>query len=72
LKSLVANGDNNVYSDKIIHHFPGGPGSYQHKIESMTAFLNSIKNNNNILTSSIKVQKSRDFRKMFFNWTEKH
>jgi hypothetical protein len=24
------------------------------------------------LTSSIKVQKSRDFRKMFFNWTEKH
>jgi len=68
LKSLVTNGDNNVYSDKVIHHFYGGPGSYQHKIESMMSFLNSIKNNNNnTFISSNKPEKIRDFRKMFFN-----
>lgn len=43
LKSLVVNGDNNIYSDKVIHHFPGGPGIYQHKIDIMTTFLNRIK-----------------------------
>ena len=43
LKSLVVNNDNNIYSDKVIHHFPGGPGVYQHKIDYMTIFLNSIK-----------------------------
>jgi predicted O-methyltransferase YrrM len=51
LKSLVVNQDNNIYSDKVIHHFPGGPGIYQHKIDSMTIFLNNIKDftiNNNI------------------------
>ena len=44
LKSLVVNNDNNIHSDKVIHHFPGGPGVYQHKIEAMTIFLNNIKN----------------------------
>jgi hypothetical protein len=51
LKSLVVNNDNNIHSDKVIHHFPGGPGKYQHKINSMTIFLNNIKDftiNNNI------------------------
>ena len=51
LKSLVVNNDNNIYSNKVIHHFPGGPGVYQHKIDAMTIFLNSIKDftiNNNI------------------------
>ena len=51
LKSLVVNNDNNIHSDKVIHHFPGGPGVYQHKIDAMTIFLNSIKDfsiNNNI------------------------
>jgi predicted O-methyltransferase YrrM len=51
LKSLVANRDKNIYSDKVIHHFPGDPGVYQHKIYNMTIFLNSIKDftiNNNI------------------------
>lgn len=43
LKSLAVNNDNNIHSDKIIHHFPGGPGVYQHKIDAMTVFLNSIK-----------------------------
>jgi predicted O-methyltransferase YrrM len=51
LKSLVVNNDYNIHSDKVIHHFPGGPGIYQHKIDNMTIFLNSIKDctiNNNI------------------------
>lgn len=43
LKSLVVNNDNNIHSDKVIHHFPGGPGVYQHKIKGMTIFLNNIK-----------------------------
>lgn len=51
LKSLVVNNDKNIHSDKVIHHFPGGPGEYQHKIGSMTTFLNNFKDftiNNNI------------------------
>jgi predicted O-methyltransferase YrrM len=51
LKSLAINRNNNIYSDKVIHHFPGGPGIYQHKIETMNNFLNNIKEftiNNNI------------------------
>ena len=51
LKSLVVNNDNNIHSDKVIHHFPGGPGVYEHKIDAMTIFLNNIKDftiNNNI------------------------
>ena len=45
LKSLVVNNDHNIHSDKVIHHFPGGPGIYQHKIDYMTNFLNAIKEN---------------------------
>lgn len=51
LKSLVVNNDTNIHSDKVIHHFPGGPGIYEYKIDDMTIFLNSIKDftiNNNI------------------------
>ena len=43
LKSFVVNNDTNIHSDKVIHHFPGGPGVYQHKILTMTDFLNIIK-----------------------------
>jgi len=43
LKSLVVNNDMNIHSDKVIHHFPGGPGVYQHKIDAMEAFLNNLK-----------------------------
>jgi len=43
LKSHIVKNDNNIHSDKIIHHFAGGPGVYQHKIISMTYFLNNIK-----------------------------
>jgi len=44
LKQYVVNNDHNIYSNKIIHHFPGGPGIYAHKIVHMTNFLNTIKN----------------------------
>lgn len=46
LKTLVVNNDDNIHSDKIIHHFPGGPGVYQHKIVNMTNFLNHMKESN--------------------------
>jgi alpha-N-acetylglucosamine transferase len=42
LQKLVVNNDNNIHSDKVIHHFPGGPGIYEHKINAMTIFLNNI------------------------------
>ena len=51
LKRLVVNQDHNIRSDKVIHHFPGGPGAYENKIVYMTNFLNNIKDftiNNNI------------------------
>jgi predicted O-methyltransferase YrrM/lipopolysaccharide biosynthesis glycosyltransferase len=51
LKNYAVNNDSNIYSDKVIHHFPGGPGVYQHKINNMNTFLNDIKDftiNNNI------------------------
>ena len=43
LKSFVVNNDHNIHSDKVIHHFPGGPGFNQYKLLNMTNFLNSIK-----------------------------
>jgi predicted O-methyltransferase YrrM len=43
LNSFAVNNDANIHSDKVIHHFPGGPGNYPHKIESMTIFLNELK-----------------------------
>lgn len=43
LKSLAVNNDNNIHSDKVIHHFPGGPGKHEEKLLLMTKFLNSIK-----------------------------
>jgi hypothetical protein len=43
LNYLVVNNDNNIHSNKIIHHFPGGPGIYDHKLITMNNFLNSIK-----------------------------
>lgn len=52
LQSLVVNNDFNIHSDKVIHHFPGGPGNYYHKLVSMNTFLNSIKDvtiTNNII-----------------------
>ena len=53
LKSLVVNNDNNINSDKVIHHFPGGPGVYQNKIVAMTIFLNNLKNKYKLFTEKI-------------------
>ena len=60
LKSLVVNNDNNIHSDKVIHHFPGGPGEYEHKINKMNIFLNDIKDftlNNNINEAKAYIDK---------------
>jgi hypothetical protein len=54
LNSLAVNGDNNIHSDKVIHHFPGGPGVYQSKIDTMTIFLNNIKNQYKIFIDQIQ------------------
>lgn len=53
LKLFVVNNDNDINSDKIIHHFPGGPGLYKHKIDAMTIFLNSLKNQHKIFIEQI-------------------
>jgi predicted O-methyltransferase YrrM len=43
LKDYVVNNDNNIHSNKVIHHFPGGIGCGQHKINIMANFFNSLK-----------------------------
>ena len=43
LNSLVVNNDMDIHSNKVIHHFPGNPGVYQHKIAKMNYFLKEIK-----------------------------
>ena len=43
LKEFAVNNDDNINSNKIIHHFPGGPGNYNHKIPIMINFLTGIK-----------------------------
>jgi hypothetical protein len=43
LKLLAVNNKNNIIGMEVIHHFPGGPGVYAHKITIMTEFLNRIK-----------------------------
>lgn len=57
LKSLVVNNDHNIHSDKVIHHFPGGPGIYQHKIDAMTIFLRELKDS----TISNNINKAKEF-----------
>ena len=70
LKKLVVNNDNNIYSDKVIHHFPGGPGVYEHKIHNMTIFLNSLKNQcqlfiQKILLNSVTLVTSERLENLF-------
>lgn len=43
LKSYAVINSADFRSDKIIHHFAGGPGIYGHKIRSMTNFLDNLK-----------------------------
>ena len=44
LKNLVVCCNKDIHSNKVIHHFPGGPGVSKHKIDAMTIFLNIMKN----------------------------
>lgn len=55
LKSFVVNRDSNIDSDKIIHHFPGGPGIYENRITTVTTFLNNIKDDT-IITHTNKAK----------------
>jgi hypothetical protein len=59
LKSLVVNNDYNIYSDKVIHHFPGTPGYYYKKIEKMNIFLNKM-NKNRMNIFDIRVQSKKN------------
>lgn len=43
LKTLVVNRDQNIHSDKVIHHFPCGPGNHRRKMAPMQRFLNELK-----------------------------
>ena len=45
LKTYAVNNDTNIHSNKVIHHFPGGPGIFTHKLETMTIFLSNLKDN---------------------------
>lgn len=42
LKAVADNYQSDV-SDKIIRHFPGGPGIYEHKLSNMTHYLTRMK-----------------------------
>ena len=42
LKSFAVNEDHNAKSDKVIHHFAGGPGNHHSKNRAMRSFLNNI------------------------------
>ena len=53
LKSFAVNNDNNIHSDKIIHHFPGGPGIYTNKLIEMNNFLNNLNKHNFIINMKI-------------------
>ena len=43
LKSLAVNSDNNIHTDKVLHHFSGGTGDYNYKIPRMVNFLCKLK-----------------------------
>lgn len=46
LKSVAVNNNNNILSNKVIHHFPGGPGIYENKMVSMNLFISNLKTYN--------------------------
>jgi len=45
LETLVVNNDENIHSDKVIHHFPGIPGFSPKKIQKMQTFLLNMSKN---------------------------
>jgi len=61
LNSFVVNNNNNIHSDKIIHHFSGQTGVYQNKIKTMTIFLNNIKD----ITITTNIYKTKAYIDMF-------
>lgn len=54
MKEFCINNDTNIHSNKVIHHFPGGPEYTPVKIQTMRNFLNSIKD----FTISSNIQKT--------------
>jgi len=62
LKSLAVNNDYNIYSDKVIHHFPGGPGIYYFKLLYMNSFLNNLKELSSMLITmdTLQLQKLKE------------
>jgi predicted O-methyltransferase YrrM len=61
LKQYVVNNNNNINSNYIIHHFPGGPGIHENKIIKMTTFLNSIKDK----TINDNIKKAKNYIDMY-------
>ena len=57
LSLFIVNNDDNIHSNKIIHHFPGSPGVHIHKIKSMTNFLNNIKD----YTININIYRTKEY-----------
>jgi len=57
LKSYAVNNDYNINSDKVIHHFPGDPGSYKNKILKMLVFLKTLKDK----TINENINKTKDY-----------
>jgi len=58
LKPYVVNLSKDIHSDKTIHHFPGGPGIYGHKIDTMRSFLAQLKDytiTNHIQTAKLYI-----------------
>ena len=54
---FAVNNCNDIYGDKIIYHFPGGPGIHQHKIVNMTRFLFNLKES----TITINIYKAKQY-----------
>jgi O-methyltransferase len=42
LKDYVQNKHDNILTDKVIYHFPGGPGNYESKYERMASFWSKL------------------------------
>lgn len=43
LQNLISNNNDNIHSNYVIHHYPGGPGVYHYKLLEMTKFSNALK-----------------------------
>jgi predicted O-methyltransferase YrrM len=57
LNKYAVNNSNDIKSDKVIHHFPGGPGNSEPKIVTMSKFLRELKDS----TISNNINKAKEF-----------